>query len=435
MRKVALVVGTLGLAAVMAAAPARADLLKCHQGIEKNGSKLQASILKALTKCKDSYRKATSPALVATAATGCQAGLAKVVDATNPISAMAKTRAALHKMSPAATPPGACTDQNLSDLGYLSTALFGDRWEALILLSALKGAYETQQVLIGDFPNIMQNLGDAGCATCTALSTPPCVNTVCTLAGGSGAETKIGGVPVPVPLAGATVIAGCEWPGVLSNEIGLIGTPNLGFKPSLVLPGIYACNVSFRSVGILACSGSSAPRVDYMTCQDSLIGAGDPSGPNDECDVPPPPGSVATCAPDPATAPTPTGGACATFTPSPSVEGDTFVLSTTRLRVSTAAGGDGVRCTADDTYSDDTPPSGIPVTTGTATASVLDYNNADGAVQSEGPATGAVGPNCANARGGNNTGRTLVGAFPAADVANPASPLLDTVTKLTLVCS
>ncbi|HXJ37468.1 MAG TPA: hypothetical protein VMS22_25850 [Candidatus Eisenbacteria bacterium] len=430
MRKVALVVGTLGLSAVMAAAPARADLLKCHQGIEKNGTKLQASILKALTKCKDGFRKATSPALVATAATGCQAGLAKVIDATNPVSAMAKTRAALHKMSPVAVPPGACADQNLTDLGHLSTALFGDRWEALILLSALKGAYETQQLLIADFPNIMQTFGDNGCSLCAALSTPPCVNTVCSLTAASGAETKINAIPVPVPLAGATIIAGCEWPGTLTNEIGLIGTASVSFKPSLVLPTIYACNVSFRSLGVLSCMGSSAPRVDYTTCQDSLIGAGDPSGANDECETP---GAI--CQPDPATAPTPTGGACATFTTSPSVEGDTFVLSSTRLRISTAAGGDGVRCTADDTYSDDTPPSIIPVTTGTATASVDDYNNIDGNVVSEGPVTGAVGPNCANARGGNNTGRTLVGAFPAADVANPASPLLDTVTKLTLICN
>ena len=64
---------------------------------------------------------------------------------------------------------------------------------------------------------------------------------------------------------------------------------------------------------------------------------------------------------------------------------------------------------------------------------VLDYNNTNGNTQSEGPLTGAPGPSCAVSRSGSSAGLTLVGAFPGADTVG--SPLLDTVTKVTIKCN
>jgi hypothetical protein len=413
MRKFAIAMAlTAGLSA-----PAVADIVKCQQGIEKNGTKLEASILKALTKCKDGYRKAVVKGdPLATPAISCQAGLEKAVNFNNVASAMAKTKAALAKLvAPLGT---ACSDADLATLGHLPTVLFGDRFQRLILLAALKGAYETQQALIADFSNILQGLGAAGCAHCAALTTPPCIETVCDIHASSGFETRVVGTPLTGAITGNTVVSGCEWQNVLPNEIGLLGGPNLGLKPTSVL-GQTVCNVGYRTHGLISCAGSTAPKVTYTTCQDSDTSDGD------ECE------SGATfCQADPDAT---TGGACVTF---PGVlptaaQGDAYILSSTRLRVSSAVGGDGVACTPDDTYTA-TPTAIIPTTTGTATATVLDYNNTNGNTQTEGPTTGATGPSCAVARSGSSTGLNLVGAFPGADTVG--SPLQDTVTRVSIVC-
>jgi hypothetical protein len=412
MRKLAI---TMALAVGMTA-PAFADIVKCQQGIEKNGTKLQASILKALAKCKDGYRKAVVAATpLGTAGAACQTGLAKAIDFGNPVSAIQKTKGGLDKLTP---PLGtACGDPDLAALGYFTTATFGDRWARLILLASLKGAYDTQQVLISDLPNILQELGANGCALCAQLANqPPCVSTVCDVDATSGFETRVLATPLTGAISGNTIVAGCEWQNVLPNEIGLLGTPNLGLKPTTVL-GNTVCNTSFRTFGVLSCAGSNMPKVTYTACQDSDTSDGD------ECT-----GTV--CQADPNAT---TGGACLTYPALPaSAPGDAYILSTTRLRISSAVGGDGVACTPDDTYTA-TPAAVIPTTTGTATASVLDYNNTNGNTQTEGPVSGTTGPNCAIARSGSSAGLVLVGAFPGADTVG--SPLQDTVTRVTIKCN
>jgi hypothetical protein len=397
--------------------PAFADIVKCQQGIEKNGTKLQASILKALAKCKDGYRKAVaaSTPLAATAAT-CQTGLDKVINFGNPVSALVKTKGALDKLVP---PLGtACTDPDLAALGYLATAQFNDRWARLILLTALGGAYDTQQGLISDLPNIMQDLGASGCSLCAQLSNqPPCVSTVCDIDPSSGFETRIAGLAFTGAITGNTITKGCEWQNVLPNEIGLLGTPNLGLKPTVV-SGTTVCNLGFRTMGVLSCASSTMKKVSYTGCQDSDLSDGNECTGQDLCQADP----NAT-----------TGGACLKYTSLPTAaQGDVYVLSTSRLRTSSAVGPDGIACTPDDTYSPGAA-NVIPTTTGSAQASVLDYNNMNGNTQTEGPITGTTGPSCALARSGSSSGLVLVGAFPGADTGG--SPFGDTVTKITIKCN
>jgi hypothetical protein len=413
MRKLAL---TIALAVGMTA-PAFADIVKCQQGIEKNSSKLQSSVLKALTKCTDGYRKAVlagSP--LSTTAASCQTGLDKAMNFGNVVSAITKTFNGLAKLVP---PLGtACGDADLAGLGYLTTTSFGDRWARLTLLAALKGAFDAEQVAVQDLPNVLTELGNNGCALCATLGNqPPCVSTVCDVdTANSPFETKVLTAPVGGNLVGNTVISGCEWQNVLPNEIGLIATPNLGLRPVTVL-GNTVCNGTFRSMGYLSCNASST-KVNYSACQDS--NTADPGG--DECT-----GTVCQAAPNATT-----GGACITYTSlPPAAQGDAFILSTTRLRVSSANGPDGVACTPDDTYTA-TPAAVIPTTTGSASAQVLDYNNSDGNTQSEGPVNGTAGPSCAVARSGSSSGLVLVGAFPGADTVG--SPLQDTVTRVTIKC-
>jgi hypothetical protein len=108
------------------AGSAHADLGKCQKALEKNGDKLRGAIWKTLAKCKDGYQGAVakSEALSVKAGPSCQLGLDKVVNFSNPISTMAKTKAALDKL----TTLGLCTDQDLVGLGYLPVSSFGDHW-------------------------------------------------------------------------------------------------------------------------------------------------------------------------------------------------------------------------------------------------------------------------------------------------------------------
>jgi hypothetical protein len=415
MRKLAL---TIALAVGMTA-PALADITKCQQGIEKNGSKFQGAILKALTKCVDGYRKAIAAATpLGTAGASCGAGLNKVIDYGNPISTIQKTQGALAKLVP---PLGtSCTDGDLTGLGYLPETPFGDRWRRLVLLASLGGAYNQEQQLVSDLPNVLQDLGSNGCTLCQALSArPPCVETVCDVDATSSFETRVLTTPLTGAIAGNTVVAGCEWQNVLPNEIGLIGTSNLGLKPTVVL-GNTVCNATFRTFGVLSCAGSTMPKVTYTLCQDSdsTIGTDCPTGA----------GIICQAAPNAST-----GGACITYSGGAAAQGDAFILSTTRLRTSTGAGPDGVFCTPDDTGVSNTLAAVIPTTTGTATATVLDYNNNNGSTQTEGPVSGTTGPSCAVARSGSSAGLVLAGAFPGADTVG--SPLQDTVTKVTIKCN
>ncbi len=414
MRNLALTVAL----AVGLAAPAFGDIVKCQQGIEKNSSKLQGSILKALTKCVDSYRKAVVSNTLATAGPVCQAGLAKVIDHTNPISAIKKTEGALAKLvAPLGT---TCSDPDLSALGYLTETPFGDRWRRLTLLAALGGAYDQEQQAVSDLPNALQGLGDNGCALCAALSVhPPCVQTVCDVDASSNFETIVATVPLSGSIAGNTIVSGCEWQDVLPNEIGLIGSTNIGLKPTTVL-GTTVCNLGFRTFGVLSCAGSSMPKVKYSVCQDSDTTV------SNSCS-----GDICQPAPD-----ANTSGACITYdTSTAASQGDAFILSTSRLRTSTGAGTDGVFCTPDDTGVGATVASVIPTTTGQAAATLYDYNNTSGNTQTEGPIVGTTGPSCAVARSGSSSGLTLVGAFPGAETASAPSPLHDTVTKITIKCN
>jgi len=407
------------LAVVLAAAPAWAALDKCQSGIQKAAQKLQLTIQKGLTKCSDLYQRAVllnQP--LTTAGAQCQTQLAKISDIANPVSALAKTKLALDNLLSGSSPK--CTDTDLFSLGHLPASVFGDRWARLILLGALKGAYATQNGAVAVLPSALTALAGAGCTECQKFITPPCQVHACVLGTGTGATTTVLGVPVPVTLSGSQFFEFCEFPGVLTNELAVVASnPARNFQPALVL-GTTICTTTFRTSSVINCSGGTAPTVSISTCQDSDLSDGN------EC---PPPGPTTFCQPNPNSS---TGGPCVSLTTSAAAAGQSFTIATTFLRISTAAGADGVSCTPDDTYLSGAPAT-IPVTTATATASVLDYGNTNGNTQTAGPVSGLPSPSCAQLRSSNVSGGKLVTAFPNADTTG--SPLGDTVTSLSLVCS
>ena len=149
----------------------------------------------------------------------------------------------------------------------------------------------------------------------------------------------------------------------------------------------------------------------------------------------PAPSATNFCQPDDTTTTPPTGGACVGLTTSAPAAGRSFAVATTTIRLSTAAGPDGVSCTPDDTYTSAPAPATIPVTSASATATVIDYGNATSSNVTIGPINGSAGPSCAQLRSSNISSGSLVTAFPSADTATPPSPLGDTVTSLTIACS
>jgi len=430
-------IAAFGVAAALVGQPAWAALDKCQAGIEKNAGKLQGSILKALVKCTDGYQKnlvKSGASSIPVSATSCQAGLAKVTNATlspTGTSAIDKTAIALNALVTKLS----CSDADLLALGHIPTVVGTDHWVRLVILGAIKEAFATENTEVSIFPKAMIDMGGAGCTECAKLAAPPCQTHACVLGGGTSASTVVVGAPVTVPLTGVQLFDFCEFPGVLSNEIGVLGTnPARNFKPSMLpapLNTIFVCSSTLRTESIVNCTGGTMPTVAISTCQDSNLTDGN------EC---PPASATNFCQPDDTTTtPNGTGGACVGLTTSAPAAGGSFAVATTTIRLSTAAGPDTVRCTPDDTYTTTAPaPATIPVTSGSATATVLDYNDTIGNNVTVGPISGSAGPSCAQLRSSNISSGSLVTAFPNADNTPPPPPmgdLGDTVTSLTLACS
>lgn len=428
-------IAAFGVTAVLVAQPAWAALDKCQAAIEKNAGKFQASVLKALVKCVDGYQKnvvkagadpTAVTAAIQTSATGCQGGLAKVSDTSNATAAISKTLVALNALTNPAKLT--CSDTELLGLGHFPTGVGSDHWARLALLGAIKEAYATENAEVGIFAKAMIDMAGAAtpCTECAKFAAPPCQTHACVLGGATGATTVALGAPIAVSLTGVQLFDFCEFPGVLTNEIGVLGTnPARNFKPSTLPPPlntITVCSSTLRTESIVNCTGGTMPTVTVSTCQDSDLADGN------EC-----PAASATnfCQPDDTTStPQGTGGACVGLTTSAPAAGRSFAIATTTIRLSTA---DGVSCTPDDTYTSPPAPSTIPVTSASATATVLDYNNALGTDVTIGPISGSAGPSCAQLRSSNISSGSLVTAFPSADTTG--SPLGDTVTSLTLACS
>ena len=421
-----------GVILTLLAGSAHADLAKCQKGLEKNGDKLRGAIWKVLAKCKDGYQSAVAKAepLNVKAGPGCEANLQKVVNMSNPLSTMAKTKAALDKL----TLLGTCTDQDLAILGYLPQGVFGDHWARWLMVASLKAAYEEQISFVGPTANIFQALSTNGCGLCVLLGRPPCLRASCPLLAGNGAaplaaseaEAKIGNAAatIYVPISGELITEGCQWPGLTTNEIATVGGPGNALNPSVVVagpPDLVACSLTIRSQGFTNCGPGGIANTNVSACQDSDLSDGN------QCSA----GPSGVCLTDPNAN---TGGACINFTTAAGTPGNSVAMSTTQIRIVTVPGQegpDGLACTADDT-APPTAPSTIVVTTGQADAVLRDAGNVPGPDVTSGPFSGVAGPGCTQLAAGNLTGLVLVGAFPGADTVGSA--LGDTITTTRLQC-
>ncbi len=442
MRTGLLVAILIGFVSVGLSGPVLGSIDKCQKAISKENQKLEAKMVKALNKCADNYQKAVKKGDPLSTITGkCNDALGKVFDIGNPSSTIAKAQGKLAGLVPGEK----CDDADLEGLGHLSEALFGDKWQRLVLIAAWKTAYENATLSNADLGNIFQEMVDAGgCPLCSLVSSPPCHNHTCILGPGSGGpvNTVLAGVPSTIAttnLTGATPISTCYVPSILgTGEYGIVsGAGSKGILPVLnLLPGVHVCVTSFRAEGYVNCIGpAGSPRVNTDMCVDHLVQ--DLGGVfADECETGAP---TEVCQPrlpdtDHVLAPNEVnGGVCLNLTTSPAALGEAFFLSTTRVQVVLAGevGGDGIACTADDNPATITAASTIPQTTGQATSRVIDSNAQDAWPDiTVGPISG-IPFNCAQLFTGSTSGGKTVSA--AAALHGLPGPL-DSGFSTTLIC-
>ena len=439
------VLPALALAAALLAlpAPASAKIELCQKGIEKGAAKLQKLVTKSLQKCIDLYRKAiVNEDVLTNASATCNAQLTKALVFPDPAgtSALQQAKNALAGLT--GNVPPACTDDDLLALGHLPQATFGDRWQRWVVLAGLGRAVNSQIQLVGDTTAAFAALKAAGgCPLCSKVTAPPCVQQSCTLGAGTSA-TAYAPASFSINLVGEVAIDVCQDGGLLPNEYALVGRPAKTINKALVLTENVCTRVTGVE-GVVACAGSTAPKVDYTACRDHIVSAPDV----DECA-----GVGVLCAaaqndPIPEHAGSQNGGACVGFNTASPAAGSAFALATVEITLvnSGERGPDGIACTDDDTAGAPLLLN-VPLTTATAQGFVFDAVASGGNTIAPAAAIGAAFT-CAQIPAGNLAGAKLVGAATSlhglclsgtcddpGTVADEGSVPIDTVTMFNLAC-
>jgi hypothetical protein len=455
-----------GAAALLLSGPVygAADVANCSKKINQEGAKIQAGALKAFAGCNDAWRKQQlGKATLAKAAADCQKSLdTKFFGAGKTLDKeFAKT---------AALAPASCTDANLSQLGHLPTAQFGNRWAVAVTLDAVQAAYDQQIMMTRDWVNIMSVLGGLtpdpatgetvtpACALCAKYANSPCQEHSCTYvqpppAAQSAALVSLneGTLEIPVPLMGTTALNFCNTgatnllDGITTlGEYPVFGEAGKQLLPANI-PGVgYACVKAIGAEGFLSCKTSGNTRVDYTTCQDHTADVPNAAGSTSsgEC------ASQTLCLQSAADIGNPgsgiskhdnvtNGGACIALSPAAGAAGEMFVNNTTQIVVtlSTQVGNDGLRCTNDDTPSSPGTPGTTSLTTGTANTQVIDADNVEGSnlVPVSGSVTGSVFP-CNTLASSTLSGGQIAGAFPALHALIVGGTAFDSVTTFEISC-
>jgi hypothetical protein len=510
------------------------DLRLCQAGIEKETIKFNAAVSKAISLCADAVRKeqvkdAASAAKVppviintiATAAHLCEVKLAAVYDVTNAKpgkSAVDKFKANVDKLF---TIPK-CDPTFLTKYGHLAspTSAPGAATQSFLedsLLSSSESAAINQAIAqIGDTMGLIlaaQTAADSkspctsssNCATdCTnnaALGFRPnlcafnveCQEHACTLSGSSSTLASAGVLgTIPLSLTGRSLFGICilNHGGQAWGTSGFqytIGGPSKTLDPVSVGSGITVCVNTNRAEGWCDCTTPGAGLAKNTTiCQDRIVNFTGSESTTDGC------GSATSLATNDTQGfgETKIGDPLLTLGGS-STNGDCVNLFTTQFTIFGApctnlpgdpCGPDHTVCTADDQVAPQAPAT-VPLTTGTASATVQEAVNNPGGCAGDagttsciedrncsacisglcpdgltactsdaacsaapggtcsvpaptlvtitvGPVTGAK-TNCTNYNASTMSGVSFVGAFPGAG-GNP--PIGDSATSFLLHC-
>jgi hypothetical protein len=443
------IVRSIASAAVLLliSAPSFADLTKCATLINKENAKMQAKMLKHFQKCIDFYHKdlakpPTPP--LSKAAPKCEKELGKGINAGGDLDKEV-TKKLIAKFD-----GKTCIESDLLALGHLSHTLYGDNWARIQSVSAFHSAYE--QALAGsrDFIQSLYDMGKTGsCPSCVKVQLPLCNDAGGPLVSGSGFNVLVGGLPLAGSLNGLSVLKFCDntasgavsggiLPGIPASTFYVLGGPGKTLVPSVVGTLATACTRTLAAEGIVQC-GAGAQHVNYTTCQDHQPSAGNGDGATasggctgqTSCARAKPNSEQSQVDPNEASDEL-IGGACISLQSSTGSAGDGFVNLTSQIGIHAFSLND--NCQDPSTLTDPGTPSTTALTTGTASAKVLNADP-DAAAAAEVDSAEVSGSpfNCATLKAGQTTGTKLAGAFPAINTLQ-LSPgqYLDSVTTFTL---
>jgi len=425
---VAVTVAALTLMA--AASPSAAAVDKCAKFVNAESLKMQSTAFKAFQKCHDAYwkdvLKPPAPAF-SKAAKACQKELGKLIGAEGSLAT------SIAKL--AARVPKTCMDADLVALGHMPPFLLGTHWAEFQAVAALQLAYEQMLGAMRSWVGILETVGDTGsCASCVALTRPPCLEMSCRLTNSNALFQLVEGVTVQIPLQGALVLKVCDASQVLADTAGVrfvIASPGRVFLPAAGGSLGTLCVTTLGGEGVIDCA-TTARKISDVHCIDHDTGgetnvagalmSGDCQA--DICEA------SATDTVDPKIV---NGGTCADFTTAAGSPGDAMIALTFLM----AGHAQGSVCT-------DTPsapgairlpetPRTIVFTTATATAMIKHANHTAAEILGD-TYTGAPF-SCTLLKAGRSPGVKLVGTFSGLDFVELIPGVIaDSVTGFALQC-
>jgi hypothetical protein len=411
--------GCAVLALSLSASAAMASPNGCQNKLQGIGLKYQATFQKALIKCANAVRKTADKDGIA--AVGADEGLTCDKAFVKAEAALAKGAEKCRGLEIAG---GKCSVADLLALGHLVSGVnapgtFGGVTDFTCDFILDEAERTAQNAVFAANPSASVEIATAAPFDTTPAdgvakylaTTPKSSTRACTLTA-SGAHITGGAFDIPLTITGVMAIdVAADAPP--STQVNFTGQPAAGITPIPLL--VYdVCVTTARVEGVCDCGSGHWP-IDVSLCRDSIASNGD------GCT------ESRILLDDPGT--TDNGPMRAEFTGMSTTGACSGVLALSFKVVEAAdRGPDGIACTPDDT-APPLPAAGIPFTTGSATATILDVNDMENDLATD-TRTGVPATTCADLRRGKLSGMKLVAATQSMD-----SILGDIVIAIDMQCS
>jgi hypothetical protein len=404
-------VGAVVFSASTSFAAATPDVSKCQSALVGVAAAFQGSVTTAVKNCankvaaenaKGAAGKATDMSVVADYCEKQLAGVYDLLGAKVGKSAVDKLRVAISDPAKGLIAKAKCDLQSLvtnslmlsgADVSFPGSAppVAGSPTKFLEDFLLVKGEAEAIKSLQPSIPGLMSLILQAQKALPGKKAAPDCSGAKadknlcafsveckargCKLAGSTGAKLWSGilGGPIDLVLAGTNSLEMCVMTGALGArgdlEPGIMylgGDPGRMLAPVELSPGVlFVCVDTLRGSGWCDCKpGGSGIKLNTNICQDRIANNNIPPGASDSC------GSLVSAASNDLNYPGNKTGLPKNTPGGSSTEGDCLDMLTTQFTIElNSFGADNHPCTADDTTVPEAP-SAIPLTTGTAQATL-----------------------------------------------------------------
>lgn len=404
--------GACAFALCLGASSAQADVAKCQSALQKFAVKHNAATGKALVGCANTVAKVQGKGdpITQKEADKCNKGVDKL--AATRTKSVEKCEKLVEKHCPAETLRLMGHMVSGSGIGSALPSAPGTQATTFACKYIMERAKNTAIAnMFASNPSMQVQISEAagvgpGAIADFYATEPSCSTHACSLAASpaSGASLKPGFAPpgIPVSTTGTLLLDICSTPpDFLGDGILIGGSSAAGIAPIGVL-GNSVCINTVNAEGHCRCTNTVPPAYNYSLCRDSDTSGGtDPglcTGPVTLAVDPDPLSNNGALTAD-FTGAVPAGGCLGSLAVS-------FTVFPTVVSPSVDCGAPPVA---------PLPGTGIPFTTGTASADILNTNDSGGDPDLNGTRVGAAGASCGDMRTSNLSGLALAGAVPTMD--------------------